>query len=143
MIVCDRSSRVIAAIEVARADGKATDRANRRVERMRRVLTAAGIPFHIWTEGQLPTSDAARRIILPNEAAETAAKPAPAAGKAMSLSDFDNVVEQPMARRPPVLIDAVEDVVALQGAPSSWFEEDFDPDSEFPESQLKRQGSNR
>jgi len=153
LLVCDPTTQVLAAVEVSRPNGKVSERASRRLERMRRVLKAAGIPLHIWTEGQLPSTQAAREAILPKEAAESAAAASAAAAatpatkaRAMRLSDFDATVPPPPARRPPIITDAVEDAVVLrEPPPSTWFDDDdFGPDSELPESiQPSRQMTSR
>lgn len=64
LLVCDSASQVIAAIEVRPPDHQLTPRARERIARMRRVLTAADIPFHVWTETALPTPEVARAAIL-------------------------------------------------------------------------------
>jgi len=53
LLVCDSSSRVIAAIEVRSADP--TPRSVERHERSAQVLQAAGIQVHVWSETHLPT----------------------------------------------------------------------------------------
>jgi hypothetical protein len=63
LLLCDAGSRVIAVIDV-RALGE-TPRANRRHERMVRVLNAAGIRVITWHEGHLPSLAAARAVLAP------------------------------------------------------------------------------
>lgn len=52
LLVCDSSSRVVAAIEIRPADQ--SPRSTRRHARMAEVLQAAGIAVHVWPEGALP-----------------------------------------------------------------------------------------
>lgn len=66
LLVCDASSRVIAAVEVR--SGEQSPRARTRHERIQRVLQAAGIPVHVWNEGALPTPAEARAQLLPKAA---------------------------------------------------------------------------
>ena len=60
-IVCDASSRVIAAVEV-RSEG-ASNRSSERHQRIAQVLERAGIPVHVWTSGALPTVTEVRTMI--------------------------------------------------------------------------------
>lgn len=66
LLVCDASSRVIAAVEVR--SGEESPRSRTRHQRLERVLQAAGIPVHVWHEGALPTPADARRLLLPKAA---------------------------------------------------------------------------
>ncbi len=68
LLVCDRSSRVLAVIEVRSADE--TERARVRHDRMLRVLKSAGLPVHVWHADHLPTPGEVRRLFMPAEAAE-------------------------------------------------------------------------
>jgi hypothetical protein len=62
LLVCDKSSRVIAVVEI-RA-GEESPRARQRHERMGRVLAAAGIPVHVWSDTALPAPADARKALL-------------------------------------------------------------------------------
>jgi hypothetical protein len=53
LLVCDSSSRVIAAVEVRPPDQ--TQRSIARHQRLAEVLQAAGIKVHVWRETDLPT----------------------------------------------------------------------------------------
>ena len=63
LLVCDASSRAIAAVEVRVSGG--TGRSSKRHDRLTRVLEAAGIPVHVWHEGELPSIADARRLFNP------------------------------------------------------------------------------
>jgi hypothetical protein len=62
LVVCDSSSQVLAVVEVRPA--KQSDRSRKRFDRMSRVLKAAGVPLHVWTEEALPSVPAAREMVL-------------------------------------------------------------------------------
>lgn len=87
LLVCDSASQVVAAVEVRPPDNQMTPRARERIARMRRVLTAAKIPFHVWTETMLPTPELARAAILPGPAGGPSAAVSPMG--AASTGTFD------------------------------------------------------
>lgn len=62
LLVCDSSSRVVAAIEVRASDP--TPRSVERHERLAQVLQAAGIQVHVWAESHLPTIAEVRTLFL-------------------------------------------------------------------------------
>ena len=62
-VVCDMHAQVIAVVELRAPAGLAADRAQRRLARMARSLKAAKVPLHVWTEGSLPSAEAAREAI--------------------------------------------------------------------------------
>jgi hypothetical protein len=53
LLVCDSSSRVVAAVEVRSADE--SKRTIARHERLAKVMKAAGIPVHVWQDAALPS----------------------------------------------------------------------------------------
>lgn len=67
LLVCDHSSRVIAAIDIR--SGHESARANQRHQRMTEVLRAAGIVVHTWNADALPSVTEARRLFIPTSAA--------------------------------------------------------------------------
>src|SRR5439155_1714518 len=82
LVLCDSSSQVLAVVEVRAA--AQSERGGKRAERMRRVLKAAIVPLHVWSEQALPSVSAAGGVLLPQEkekreAAAPAPVPAPAA----------------------------------------------------------------
>jgi hypothetical protein len=81
LLVCDHSSRVIAAIDIQGADESA--RSQRRHARMAEVLRAAGIAVHHWNADALPSVSEARALFIldATEAAEELAMTA--GGKAL------------------------------------------------------------
>lgn len=75
LLVCDHSSRVIAAIDIRSADESA--RAQRRHERMAEVLRAAGIVVHVWSADALPNANEVRSLFIPgSDAGEESVLPA-------------------------------------------------------------------
>jgi Protein of unknown function (DUF2726) len=60
LLVCDASSRAVAAVEV-RPPG-VSKRSSQRHERLTHVLEAAGISVHVWNEATLPSIADARRL---------------------------------------------------------------------------------
>lgn len=60
LLVCDFSSRIVAAIEIRGAEE--TPRARQRHERMSQVLRAAGLKVHVWPVHDLPTLGEVREM---------------------------------------------------------------------------------
>jgi hypothetical protein len=65
-VVCDVTSQVVAVIDVRAPAAQISDRLRRRHDRVGRSLKAAGIPIHVWTEGELPSVEAVRTSIVPS-----------------------------------------------------------------------------
>ncbi len=109
LVVCDMASEVLAVINVQPPAGAESERARKRLNRMGRVLKAAGIPMHVWTDNALPSAEAVREMIMPKPAA---APPAPAQPKRPTpLDELDrdeSLDERIEMREPP---------------PSTWFDE--------------------
>lgn len=61
LVVCNAGSKVLAVIDIRSAEQ--TGRARRRHERMAKVLRAAGISVHTWTEGDLPGAAEIRTLL--------------------------------------------------------------------------------
>jgi hypothetical protein len=78
LLVCDHSSRVVAAIDIQGADESA--RSQRRHARMAEVLRAAGIVVHHWNADALPSVGEARALFIPEGSEEPAMT---AGGKAL------------------------------------------------------------
>lgn len=72
LMICDASSNVLAVVEVRQADKAETDRARKRHARVERVLRAAGIPMHVWSETLLPDPSAVRKAFVPGANAQDA-----------------------------------------------------------------------
>jgi hypothetical protein len=68
ILVCDFSSRAVAAIEVRTTEE--SQRAAKRHQRLIEVLRAAGIEVHEWNEDDLPSIAEARELFLPKSASK-------------------------------------------------------------------------
>lgn len=64
LLVCDRSSHVIAVVEVRESGHRPSDRARKREKRLERVLAAAGVPLQVWDEAWMPEPATVRRTLL-------------------------------------------------------------------------------
>ena len=73
LLVCDSSSRVVAAIEVRTSDE--SKRSLHRHERLAKVLKAANVPVHVWLEAALPTLRDVRQLFLASTRDEASALP--------------------------------------------------------------------
>ena len=123
-VVCDMDAQVLAVVELQGSAGQTSDRARRRLERMSRSLKAAKVPLHLWTDGRLPSADAARRAIVPQPPAAPASPPAAAspnvpaasasASPALVVSPFDDTGR-----------DSTQDerIELLEPPPSTWFDD--------------------
>lgn len=65
LLVCDSSSRAVAAVEVRTADE--SQRGAKRHQRLVEVLRAAGVQVHEWDEDNLPNVVAARELFIPKK----------------------------------------------------------------------------
>ena len=79
LLVCDRHSQVVGVVEIIGSE-PLSERAERRRERMTRVLRAAEIPVHLWPAATLPTPEAAREAIVPTPADAESVPPAAVPG---------------------------------------------------------------
>ena len=118
LVVCDMASEVLAVVNVQPPAGAESERARKRLNRMARVLKAAGIPMHVWTDNALPSVEAAREMVMPRPAAPpSSAAQAPVADtrvrptRPTPFDDTDrdeSMDERIEVREPP---------------PSTWFDE--------------------
>jgi Protein of unknown function (DUF2726) len=118
LVVCDKASEVLAVVNVQPPAGAESERARKRLNRMARVLKAAGIPMHVWTDNALPSVEAAREMVMPKLAA-TAEQAAPAAVadtriRSTSPTPFDEL------DRDESLDERIE---VREPPPSTWFDE--------------------
>ena len=67
LVVCDMASQVVAVVHIQPSTGEKSERARRRFARMQRVLRSARIPLHTWVEGNLPSPEEAREVLLPQK----------------------------------------------------------------------------
>lgn len=113
LVVCDMSSEVIAVVNVQPPADQLSERGRKRQNRMARVLKAASVPMHVWTDNALPSVEAVRETLLP--------KPAEAETRTFATPPTRATASQPMpldAQREPE--DAGE---VREPTPSTWFDE--------------------
>jgi len=67
LLVCDRSSHVVAVVEVRETGHRPSDRARKREGRLERVLKAAGVPLQVWDEAWMPDAATVRRTLLTDQ----------------------------------------------------------------------------
>ncbi len=123
LVVCDKATQVIAVVDVQAPTERSSERARKRLNRMARVLKAAQIPLHVWTEGALPSIEAARATLLP--------KPPEAATGAAPVDTADTPPLKPTTPSKPLAPfedfdrDSPPDEIieAMEPPPSTWFDE--------------------
>jgi hypothetical protein len=119
LVVCDKATQVIAVVDVQAPSDQASERSRKRLNRMARVLKAAHIPLHVWTEGSLPSVEAARATLLPKPpVAEAVAAAAPAVPGMTARASAPSPLEDP--DRDPSSDEIIE---AQEPPPSTWFDE--------------------
>jgi Protein of unknown function (DUF2726) len=120
LLVCDYSSRAVAAIEVRTAEE--SQRAAKRHKRLIEVLRAAGVVVHEWNEDDLPSITEARELFLPKRAAAEEESPAPIDQGGRRLI--------PVAEIQELLADGdTTDYGQLEPVPSAFYEDMEDPRS--------------
>lgn len=73
LLVCDSSSRVVAAVEVR--SNEESKRTQSRHERLAKVLKAAQVPVHVWQDAALPTLRDVRQLFATSQREENLATP--------------------------------------------------------------------
>jgi hypothetical protein len=118
LLICDFSSRAVAAIEVRTAEE--SQRSAKRHQRLVDVLRAAGVTVYEWNEDDLPSIAEARDLFVPKGDVKVS-EPAPhidAGGRRLI----------PVAEIAEVLADGdATDYGQLEPVPSGFFEEADDP----------------
>ena len=120
LVICDMASEVIAVVNVQAPASAESERARKRLNRMARVLKAASIPMHVWTDNALPSAETAREMLMPKAAAAPATPPAAAAPVAGT---------GPRVSRPTPFDDSKRDstqdelIEVREPPPSTWFDE--------------------
>ena len=116
LLVCDFSSRAVAAVEVRTADESA--RSAKRHQRLVEVLRAAGVTVHEWNEDDLPSVSEARALFLPKATGSATEEVAITRGGRALL---------PVADIQEMLADGdATDYGQLEPVPSGFFD-DLDP----------------
>jgi len=122
LLVCDSSSRAIAAVEVRPPHESA--RSAERHARLAKVLQAAGVAVHVWQEMQMPSAAAVRKLFGTQGGADEAAETEriDSDGRAMLpvpeihelLTAGDGMDHHPQGE--PVSSDYFDDLAALHTA---------------------------
>jgi len=125
MLVCDRYSQVMAVVEVTTADEVPSDRAQRRRDRLMKVLKAAEVPVHVWSANALPSVEAVRAAIVVEAPEEDEQVPSVPSSATRSLPGRFISTD-----RPPRLVAKTEPgsdgaLPLREPPPSTWFD-DFD-----------------
>lgn len=128
LVVCDASSQVLAVVEVR--GNEESPRSLQRHQRMTRVLKAADIRVLVWAEDELPTPEAARSTLLPDDASraakQAAARTAPAPAAAAAAPAAAPIA--PAAAAPPV-----DDDVPREPPPTTWYSDLDTPPAAAPD----------
>jgi hypothetical protein len=125
LVVCDKTSQVVAIVDVQAPAERAGERARKRLNRMARVLKAAGIPLHVWTEGALPGVEAARATVLPRAPeGPSLAAAAPATGGVAPAVPRVPTAPSPSPFEDPDRDPTPDEIIeAREPPPSTWFDE--------------------
>ena len=116
LLVCDFSSRAVAAVEVRTSDESA--RSAKRHQRLVEVLRAAGVTVYEWNEDHLPSVSEARALFFPKAGAAAADEVAVMKGGRAMI---------PVAEIQELLADGdTTDYGQLEPVPSAFFD-DEDP----------------
>jgi hypothetical protein len=118
LVVCDMASEVIAVVNVQPPAAQVSERGRKRLNRMARVLKAAEIPLHVWTDNALPSVEAARETLLPKPAETAAAAPVVAATPQRMTSTRPSPLDEEDR-------DSTQDerIEVREPTPSTWFDE--------------------
>jgi len=122
-VICDRHAQVIAVVEVHSSDEALSERAQKRRQRLARVLKAAQVPVHIWDSAALPTAAAAREAIAPTPLEEDVSPVVTAPLRSLPGRPAPATPATLAAEARPATSD--EGVELREPPPSTWFD-DFD-----------------
>ncbi len=116
LLLCDAGSRVIAVVDIRAV--VESERSRRRHERMARVLRQAGVHVVTWREGELPSTQEVRTMLMP------LLQPGGTAPKSIGSRPMPLI---PVAEMEEILADgddrAAHDDVAQEPVPSGYFED--------------------
>ena len=127
-VVCDRHSQVIAVVEIRGSDAQLSDRARKRQQRLARVLKAAAVPLHVWSDNALPAVDALREAIVPSPPPAPVA-PVPAAAPSAASAMARSVPGRNVAPAYNPFSDEARDsssdevIEVREAPPSTWFDD--------------------
>ncbi len=118
LVVCDSSTQVVAVVDIRRLASSPNERAQKRHDRMDRVLRAAGVRVLAWYEETLPPRDKVRELVLGKAGIELAGREG---GEVVNtrIADSRAIVDDLEHETVPGIDDAAE-------PPSSTWFDDFD-----------------
>ncbi|XVJ71097.1 MAG: DUF2726 domain-containing protein [Rhizobacter sp.] len=128
LVVCNRSSKVLAVIEIHSKTSDSNPRAAKRHARKARSLKAAGVALHVWSEQGLPSAAKVRALLWSSSEATTElaglappASPAPVAANVVQLPT--KATQATVARHHDDAV-VVDDGAEFNDAPpSTWFDD--------------------
>lgn len=129
LVVCDRTSEVVAAVEIRTSND--SERSQQRLDRMRRVLKAAGVTVLVWHEDDLPSPAEARQQLF-GEDAEVASAVAASSTSVASAASAAALLEE-LKREDAPTTDFHDP------PPSTWFD-DFDDQPQGTSQQASNEG---
>ena len=117
LVVCDSSTQSVAVVDIRRLASSPNERAQKRHDRMDRVLRAAGVRVLAWYEETLPPRDRIRELVLGKAGMELAGREG---GEVVSTRSADprSIVDDLEHETVPGIDDA-------EPPTSTWFD-DFD-----------------
>jgi hypothetical protein len=134
LVVCDMASEVLAVINVQAPAGSESERARKRLNRMARVLKAAGIPMHVWTDNALPSVETVREMLLPKAPAVPVAAAAPS-----PVADTRVRPSRPTPFDEPQRDSTQDELIEVrEPPPSTWFDEFNSGPAPLPGDRSKR-----
>ena len=118
LLICDSSTQVIAVVDIRRLSSSPNERAQKRHDRMDRVVRAAGVRVLAWYEETLPPRDKIRELVLGKAGMELAGREG---GELVSTRDADprEIVDRLEHETVPGIDESAEPPT------STWFD-DFD-----------------
>jgi Protein of unknown function (DUF2726) len=126
LVVCNRSSKVLAVVEIRSKTADTHPRVAKRNERKARSLKAAGVAVHTWAEEGLPSAAKVRALLWSSSDATTELT-----GLAPAVTAAANVVQLPTIKTTQAAVvrhddDAVvvDDATEFNDAPpTTWFDD--------------------
>lgn len=120
LVVCDRASKVLAAVEVQSASAQTNPRAIKRSARKARSLKAAGVAFHIWPETALPSVSQVRQLLWSSSTATIDLQAAPLGAVQSSAATKVTPGLEALSQQALMADDGIE---FNDAPPSTWFDD--------------------
>ena len=124
LVVCNRSSKVLAVVEIRSKTADSHPRAAKRNARKARSLKAAGVALHIWAEQGLPSAAKVRALLWSSSDATTELTGLAPAAPAANVVQLPTKTTQAAAARHDDDAVVVDDAAEFNDAPpSTWFDD--------------------